>query len=475
MFICPLGLKNFRMSLQDLRNKRAGYNPDARWSKYNKDLDDYMQELYGQYGNTPYWAEFASNPYLNFAYDPKRPGNDYWTEMSSNYYRDAMVHINNVLTKIREEGYNTESSQVKRQQEAGLNPDLNGVNPSQATEATELPQNPIPSLNEYEQMKFDRAVQGSNLGINFLQQFLGMAEGVVGLRNSSLQNGALELKNVGEAEDYLIDRFTKELLAPYDASPKGAPSFDEIWNEMIERIKDPSIVGRYAFSKKSRKFLSGVAEGLKGDNAYMRSKAEKMYNDYVTNRWNRVKGMAHPLWDNDGEEMISKVSEGLSSIEYENWKLQQDLQSKVNQFRLTYQNEAIALGNDVAQAGLENVQISNATSYAQQLANEGVPEESARQERRQLELQKLQYEIEKARKEAIEAAEREFRQIQERYLSGDKWYHALGRLILPAIRQFVTQSTNAYFSSLGSQLASFKAPSLPPPVSNDSSSDFPNF
>lgn len=452
------------------RTIRSNYNPNAVYSRYSPSLDARMSELEKEYGNTEYWKEFLANPYLNVpsSVDPSkvRMGDAVWTqEFLSKYEQSAMTSIEEIISRIREEARNEESAQVGRMQMAGINPDLNGVEPSQASEATELPQPELPSPTQYEQMKFERAVQGSNLGISFLQSFLGMAEGVVGLRNSSLQNGALELQLIPQAQELLFDTIAKKIPMPSDES--GEKSLSSFMAAFRGELADEDNYSMLPYSRKTRNFLHKVLGQLSSnDSAYLNNKAEKLYNELVTNRWSRTKGMAHPLWDNDAEEMISKVSEGMSNIEYDNWKLQQELQNKVNQFRLNYQNEAIRLGNDVAQAGLENAQISNATSYAQQLAIEGVPEESARQERRQLELQKLQYEIEKARKEAIEAAEQEFRQIQVRYLSGDKWYHALGRLILPAIRQFVTQSTNAYFSSLGSQLASFSGPQPPAPVHN---------
>lgn len=459
------------MSRNDIKNTiRSNYNPDAIYSQYSPALEARMKALEKEYGNTEYWKEFIANPYLNlpstFDLSKVKRWDARWTEdFINNYELSAMTGIEEIISRIREEARNEESAQVGRMQLAGINPDLNGVQPSEASEATELPQNPLPSLQEYEQMKFDRAVQGSNLGISFLQSFLGMAEGVVGLRNSSLQNGALELQLIPQAQELLFDTIAKKIPMPEDES--GEKSLSSFMAAFRGELADEENYSMLPYSRKTRKFLHKVMGQLNTNNsAYLNNKAEKLYNELVTNRWSRTKGMAHPLWDNDAEEMISKVSEGMSNIEYDNWKLQQELQNKVNQFRLNYQNEAISLGNDVAQAALENAQISNATSYAQQLAIEGVPEESARQERRQLELQKLQYEIEKARKEAIEAAEQEFRQIQVRYLSGDKWYHALGRLILPAIRQFVTQSTNAYFSSLGSQLASFSGPQPPAPVHN---------
>lgn len=452
------------------RTIRSNYNPNAVYSQYSPSLDARMSELEKEYGDTEYWKEFLANPYLNVPssidLSKVRMGDAVWTqEFLNQYEQSAMTGIEQIISRIREEARNEESAQVGRMQLAGINPDLNGVQPSQASEATELPQPELPSPTQFEQMKYERAVQGSNLGVSFLQSFLGLAEGVVGLKNSSLQNGALELQLIPQAQELLFDTIAKKIPMPEDES--GEKSLSSFMAAFRGELADEENYSMLPYSRKTRKFLHKVMGQLNTNNsAYLNNKAEKLYNELVTNRWSRTKGMAHPLWDNDAEEMISKVSEGMSNIEYDNWKLQQELQNKVNQFRLNYQNEAIRLGNDVAQAGLENAQISNATSYAQQLAIEGVPEESARQERRQLELQKLQYEIEKARKEAIEAAEQEFRQIQVRYLSGDKWYHALGRLILPAIRQFVTQSTNAYFSSLGSQLASFSGPQPPAPVHN---------
>lgn len=453
------------MSIAERQQKKVGYDPNRQWSKYDAELDAYMQKLYDQYGQTEYWKEFESNPYLNYSRDPQRADSSFWREMHDNYYRDAMVHINNVLTKIREEEYNQEINQVSRQQIAGLNPDLNGVANSQATEATELPQNALPSEMEWQQQRFNQGLAGASLGVNFIQSFMGLASDAVGLKNSMLQGTGLELSLIPQAQDIVTDTVAKSIRVPKQEEEQSLSEFMMNFRHALseDNAKNFKLL---PYSKKTRKFLSNIAGQIPNDSAYVAARGEDLFNKYVLNKTQRLKGMSSPLWSDDTDEMLAKISEGFSNIEYNNWKLEQEVNEKVNQFRLKYQDTALNLGNAEAQADLENVQINNAASYAQQLANRNVPENSANQEAANLELQRLQNEIETARKSAINDAEREFRQIQERYLRGDKWYHTLGRILLPAIRQFVTQSTNAYFSNLGSQLAGFAGVKPPAPLHN---------
>lgn len=134
----------------DVYNIRARSNPN-RWevnqaSKPSSDPDQWYYDLIEQYKGTDFYDTLKSNPYLvgnNAAFSPnlfQSIGEGLFGDTSARdrYYGDLRSRANEFLTQkideMRQQDYNSASSQVNQMRAAGLNPDLQDVQPGSAAE-----------------------------------------------------------------------------------------------------------------------------------------------------------------------------------------------------------------------------------------------------------------------------------------------------------------------------------------------------
>lgn len=453
----------------------------GEFSNFSPMINEKLAALKAQYGETPYWSQFTSIPTLNLpSYFSDKSVNrktlDFWSDMYNQYEQSAMADINQILSVIREEEYNSALQQVGRNAQAGINSDLAGnVEPGSATEFDDSASDfQTPSAVAATQARTQRALGISQMGVDFFESFLSMASEIQGLNSGMLDNAGKELSLEGAANDYVLDSISTSMPVPKDGK-----YYDQDGNELSDREVVSYTIDQAAkkladipMGRKARKVLTRAFGRYKyGEDGTgsigLLAKYEDLVQQFTGSRWKRSKDMSSPLWSTESSDMLSKVAEGFSNIEQDIYEKTAKLRKLVLDFDTQFAQGRLDNQTYDTLADLENQRASNSLSYESALDQNNVPERSAELESERITLSKLQTEVEKLRTEAIDAAEKEFKQIQDKYLSGDKWYHVLGRLLLPVARSFVTSYTNSYFDSASSALATRQFnPKQPTQISN---------
>ncbi len=139
-----------------------------------------------------YEALFNNNPYINYEYQQSawdKIGNFFGFRTSEDrtreeYAQRSKEYIAQLQALAREEEYNSESAQSERQKEAGINPALNGVNPSQASEFNESPM----TLPDIQRNNADDVNSFFSTFTGIVNTILGVGQGILSLNRNHLDN-----------------------------------------------------------------------------------------------------------------------------------------------------------------------------------------------------------------------------------------------------------------------------------------------
>ncbi len=139
-----------------------------------------------------YEALYNNNPYLNYEYQLSgwdKIGNALGFRTSEDrtreeYAQRSKEYIAQLQALAREEEYNSESAQSERLKEAGINPALNGVNPSQASEFNESPM----TLPDIQRNNADDVNSFFSTFTGIINTILGVGQGLLSLNRNHLDN-----------------------------------------------------------------------------------------------------------------------------------------------------------------------------------------------------------------------------------------------------------------------------------------------
>ena len=453
------------------------------YSNYSALLNNRMAELEKEYGNTPYWNQFKSIAALQMPsyFSPDRVDSDnygFWTDMFSQYESTALSDINQLLGVIREEKYNSANQQVLRERLAGFNPDLSGdISAGEASEFDDSASKmPFPSAVAAESQRTAQITSIGQTALNFAQSFVGLASQFQGLRTGSLQNAGLELGLEGDVNDYVQELLSSSMPSKNESGDfvddsGNSLSDDDVWKLVIDTAAKK--VDYSPYGRRMRKLLQRGFNRYNDSSIGVMERFEKLANDFASSRFNRMKTQSSPLWDDDAGRMLSKVVDGFGSLDYDVWELKQKVQKSLYELNLRFQESQSDLGTPEKQAALEFQTVDNELQYQQALDSSGAPVKKGYNESLFEDVRKLSLDIEKKRQEAIDMAETEFAKIYNS-LKGDKWYHVLGRILIPIARSLVTNGINAYFTSAASSLGHYMGSSRPAPVVNSEKNFYNN-
>ena len=139
-----------------------------------------------------YEALYNNNPYINYEYQMSvwdKIGDLFGFRTSEDrtreeYAQRSKEYIAQLQALAREEAYNSESAQSERQKEAGINPALNGVNPSQASEFNESPM----TLPDIQRNNADDVNSFFSTFTGIVNTILGVGQGILSLNRNHLAN-----------------------------------------------------------------------------------------------------------------------------------------------------------------------------------------------------------------------------------------------------------------------------------------------
>lgn len=207
-----------------------------------------------------------ANPYLNYNYTPgfwDSIGNAFGFRTREDKFREEMElaareYDQQLLSMHREEEYNSPLQQAARQREAGINPDLNGVESSMASEFNEPEISPVPPEGG-EGLQFV-----GNL-MSAVTTALGIAQGVTDLRGSIIDNDLKDASFVSQLFGFGRDAFLNSITP--ESLRKVGSSVDENGNPVLEVSQvgiDPSFFHSRSSQKRFFRAMNRAAESVKG-------------------------------------------------------------------------------------------------------------------------------------------------------------------------------------------------------------------
>ena len=276
-----------------------------------------------------YEALYNSNPYQNYQYQLgwwDKVGNFLGFRTSEDRTREEYAqrsneYINQLQSLAREEEYNSESSQSERMKEAGINPALNGVNPSQASELNESPM----SLPDITRNNADDVNSAFSTFTGIINTILGLGQGILSLNRTHLDNLSQKLRLNNESYNFgkligLDSVTTDGVKSLFGDDPEGLNSTESIYHNFR----------KLGFGRKAaRQFAFWFNQGVSSrDSVAGQKKVVTDYNDLSdeTARYEKNKRIGV-----SGLSISPALSETLGAIS--------DYELKVMKLQLKYQSE----------------------------------------------------------------------------------------------------------------------------------------
>lgn len=289
---------------------------------------------------------YESNPYVNYQYQLglwDKIGNFLGFRTSEDRTREEYAqrsneYISQLQSLAREEEYNSESEQAKRQKEAGLNPALNGVNPSQASEMNETPM----SLPDIQRNNGDDVSSAFGTFTNIVSSVIGLGSGLLSMQGQRNNNVLSRLSNIKD-----IYSFGKELGLDLSNESDvnalfGVPSNGLRTTEFLQ-----SRLRKMGFSRRdAKRFAVSFNQGLSYRDSLKGSK--ELLNDYneVTNATKRFYSNLGQGINGTNIQKYTQESLGIiSQYELDVMKLQ-------NKYQSDYYNTV----SGILKGGAENAQ-----------------------------------------------------------------------------------------------------------------------
>ncbi len=276
-----------------------------------------------------YEGLYNSNPYQNYQYQLgwwDKVGNFLGFRTSEDrtreeYAQRSAEYINQLQSLAREEEYNSESAQSQRQKEAGINPALNGVNPSQASELNESPM----SLPDITRNNADDVSSAFSTFTGIINTILGVGQGILSLNRTHLDNLSQKLRLDNDVYNFgkligLDSVTTDGVKSLFGDDPEGLNSTASIYHNFR----------KLGFGRKaSRQFAFWFNQGVSHrDSVSGQKKVVKDYNELsdesVRYEKNKFKGAS-------GLSISPELSHTLGVIS--------DYELKVMQLQLKYQSD----------------------------------------------------------------------------------------------------------------------------------------
>lgn len=325
--------------------------------------------------NSQYQKLFDANPWNQYVYNDglwDRIGDWFGFRTNQDQYREDMEsasrqYESQLLSLQREEEYNSESAQAQRQRQAGINPDLNGVSPSQASEFNE-PQNPpvSPGPNT-EYMNFI-----GSLG-SLITTTVGLVGDIQGMNALRLDNDSKRLDLATKYLDSGSNYLTKALQFS-DLDPKTNK-----FNVVLPSLKDsglPKRMQKRFFSSLDRSFRSMDFQTKLYKSISERADARK---DYST----KVGSSKYSESDDDMIAVFGVLGDLAYDLQVQDYKSRTkkaEADESAEQNRLEYEDTLRSDPTDsepVKRAMAKKLETGNEYAYQASATNKQVPESKA--------------------------------------------------------------------------------------------------
>lgn len=300
-----------------------------------------------------YEALYNNNPYLNYEYQMSgwdRIGNFLGFRTSEDrtreeYAQRSKEYIAQLQALAREEEYNSESAQSERQKEAGINPALNGVNPSQASEFNESPM----TLPDIQRNNADDVNSFFSTFTGIVNTILGVGQGILSLNRNHLDNlqAKVDLNNdiFGFGKSLGIDLVnTDDVRGLFGDSMEGLNTTEVVTNKLKKLGFSNKEAKKYAYA-----FSQGYSykDSVKGQKELVNdfNELSNSSKQYASNRSIGASGL----------QISPVLSQTLGAIS--------DYELQVMKLQLKYQSEYYNTISGKLKANVENKQLNYQSDY----------------------------------------------------------------------------------------------------------------
>lgn len=306
----------------------------------------------------PLWD---SNPFVNYHYQLgfwDKIGNVLGFRTSEDRTREEYAqrsneYISQLQSLAREEEYNSEAEQSKRQREAGLNPALNGVNPSQASEMNESPM----TLPDIARNNGDDVTSAFGTFSNIISTVIGLGSGLLSLQGQRNNNVLSRLSGVKD-----IYSFGKELGLDLSNESDVNSLFGVPGNGLKTTEFLQSRLRKMGFSRRdAKRFAVSFNQGLSYRDSLKGSK--ELLNDY-----NELSSSTKRFYSNLGQGVNGT---NIQKYTQETLGIISQYELDVMRLQTKYQKDYYKTVSGILQGGAENAQNKITKETNEQLSKAG--------------------------------------------------------------------------------------------------------
>ena len=221
------------------------------------------------------------------------------------YAQDVLSNQWETENALREQDklYNSPAEQAKRQRDAGLNPDFNGVQAFEGTTAgNPASSGVLPTPAPEVEQSLGNIAQGL---FNGIQMALGLRSGLIDLRQKQIN---LDKEAFGTADD-MVDKILKR---------KG---------EIPTALEDLSTIK----NRKLRNYVKGWLDKYADDWQYQNKQTYNRTASYNESRTIFAESFANPLWRDDDNDMIQAIK-AYNEMYFNVEQLQAEYLSKLHKY-----------------------------------------------------------------------------------------------------------------------------------------------
>lgn len=314
--------------------------------------DDWYDQQLEQYKGTAYYDTMAANPYLvrnNAEFSPTL-GNFIAEALGDYSARDAYYgNLRNQanqwyaqqLESMRQQDYNSAASQANQLRAAGLNPDLQQVQPGSAAE-NDQPISPAPDMHP----RPDGVSEIASLAQGFLTNVLGLYQSIQQIEGNNLALVGSEIANHNDALGLATSSLVGSISLGDDELDKirTDPSFaDDLLLDAARKFDFSTM------SSRTRRIVSRYFNQIQRDprtnqeTLFLKTARAELLNRFAQAQSSNADIMSHKNWNDDLDKMIGTTAELFTQYQDEYQSLYYRYLKKSSENELSLQGQQIAL------------------------------------------------------------------------------------------------------------------------------------
>lgn len=320
-YLMSLWNRDYKDTAFDSSNAQHQAIYNSYIDKYSNDLN-YLDSI-EQYRGTSYYDTLYNNPYLRGRNNPYTPtgleslgdtildvatfgavGHPFSSGSEARYYQDLDSQSNQFLTeqvdKMRQEDYDSASSQAARLRAAGQNPDLTGGVTAGAAAENDQPQAPVGMPADQD----SSILQAASVPFSLVSGMIDLYKSFQGIEAANLNNIAIELANNDNAKNFVLDSLAQAFI------DTGKDDLD--LTDVENLIETASKADYSGYSRGLRKVIQRMYKTYSNDAKHhnkmplgLEKRIAELRGIATRENWSAGNIQANPLYSDDFNELVT--------------------------------------------------------------------------------------------------------------------------------------------------------------------------